>query len=953
MSPPPRVVGQSAEFFRCPEGTYAFTGSPEQTLCEQYSDFTCEIQIGAGTPFPKSSDLGSTSLSGNVCVVGDFEVDNLFTFQNAVVKIHPGVTISVAAASSSQTVGGWLVLNSCKLFACNGLWKGITLGFLSSIFTYNSTRIEDAEKAVYASGFCALYIAQTTFNRNRIGIELHTLFFNLGVPGPILIGFGDNRFTCTAPLNGTTDEITEAGVKLSNANLVAYWSTLNRFSDLKYGIYSEGISSIHTSRLYMQRIRKDGIYMKKGGSIFLRDSWFYFFGEKGINIEQASLVDIGNTRFEVGSAPTDKRRIGIHIPAFALNARVLMDSVYFHADLEGTENRATGIHLGSKNVSAEAKIKITNSDFGIRGKDSHGIFLDGTFSSVSETNILKNWFRISHTTQGPFDRLPTGIKAGGGNKSNLLITQDTFASYEANTPPSDIHQWNIGLCLLNSVGGTNNEVSENMFIENPQTLLYGLLASFFSNTKYCSNTFRGFYYGTGAAFNGPCAGTDFIENTLDFSGFEALLITEGPVGVQSHKGNRWYNLFDIEPLFHALYLGDYPTNNRFVVHTPQSTCAIRNDTCFNPFHPRKIHPDTMDEFFIQDPTGTPSEGCAGQFAAGGTDELDRRIAQGVLALPPDNPSLGWVLQRYLYQKLKDNSAFISEHPSFPVFMTAMESTTVGGFYEVHAAIENALKTDADVSAGSAQALLEIGELAEEIAAVDEAIEQQGLTEALKAQKESLILQLRSRQWVYDSLRSIYEAEVAADLQTAYDLNEAITTTHAYETNEKTVNKIRLLSLMQQGGELTDEQVATLQAIAQQEPRQGGPAVHTALGMLAECAKPEVPPAYSAARHNDRYAHYVQMAEERRRSSVAAVEEVSEWSLWPNPASLSFTVGNPRRYAGVLTLLDVSGRVWLQQSFSEPEIRVDLKAGLPAGVYVVRLEMADGTFAFKKLIVRPN
>ncbi len=356
---------------------------------------------------------------------------------------------------------------------------------------------------------------------------------------------------------------------------------------------------------------------------------------------------------------------------------------------------------------------------------------------------------------------------------------------------------------------------------------------------------------------------------------------------------------------------------------------------------------------MQDPTGTPSEGCAGQFAAGGTDELDRRIAQGVLALSPDNPSLGWVLQRYLYQKLKDNPALISEHPSFPVFMTAMESTTVGSFYEVHAAIENALKADADVSAGSAQALLEIGELAEEIAAVDEAIEQQGLTEALKAQKESLILQVRSRQWVYDSLRSIYEAEVAADLQTAYDLNEAITTTHAYETNEKTVNKIRLLSLMQQGGELTDEQVATLQAIAQQEPRQGGPAVHTALGMLAECAKPEVPPAYRAARHNDRYAHYVQMAEERRRSSVAAVEEVSEWSLWPNPASLSFSVRNPSRYSGVLTLLDVSGRVWLQQSFSEPEIRVDLKAGLPAGVYVVRLEMADGTFAFKKLIVRPN
>jgi hypothetical protein len=55
----------------CQEETPTFTGLPEQTLCEKYPNFNCEIQIGAGTPFPKSSLLGSSSLSGNVppCLV--------------------------------------------------------------------------------------------------------------------------------------------------------------------------------------------------------------------------------------------------------------------------------------------------------------------------------------------------------------------------------------------------------------------------------------------------------------------------------------------------------------------------------------------------------------------------------------------------------------------------------------------------------------------------------------------------------------------------------------------------------------------------------------------------------------------------------------------------------------------------------------------------------------------
>jgi hypothetical protein len=132
--------GQGTEIFKCPENTYTFTGFPEQTLCEQYPNFNCEIQIGAGTQYPKSSTLLSSSLSGNVCIIGDFEIDVPFSFINAVVKINPGVTIVVKPSPNGYDPGSSLGIDNSKLFACNGLWKGITIGHLSTIGTTNSTK---------------------------------------------------------------------------------------------------------------------------------------------------------------------------------------------------------------------------------------------------------------------------------------------------------------------------------------------------------------------------------------------------------------------------------------------------------------------------------------------------------------------------------------------------------------------------------------------------------------------------------------------------------------------------------------------------------------------------------------------------------------------------------------------------------------------------------------------
>jgi hypothetical protein len=816
--------------------------------------------------------------------------------------------------------------------------------------------IEDAEKAIYASGLCALTVRNTTFNRNRIGLELDTPFPSIFNPGPLVWVFSGNKFSCDAPLNGTINEISEAGVKLKNSSLFTFQSGLNRFDDLIYGIYAEGNSAqIGASHFYMRRIKKDGIYMKEG-LINLSDSWFYDGELNGINIGTAKSVYVTSTQFiTLSNTPIIEYRTGIFIGGFALNAVVNVDDIEVSADMEGTNNKLRDIDLmGGISAAAGTKIHISNSKFWFRARDSEGIIMRGFFPESTSTEIWGNSFRVSNLLGESTDR-PSGIRMTGGDKSNLSIKWNTFTSYFFNPPPPpgsiSIAQYNQGIELAGNFLGIENELTANSFNYDVQSLHDGLIVASFQNTKYCSNIFKGFGLGTtGANFDGTCTGTIFKANIFEFSGQRALYLRlNTQIGVQSNTGNQWRNRFGAEPAFHALCDGD-PSINKFIVHTSQSTCANEFDPCFNPFHPRKIEPDDLDEFFGYDPGGTPSDGCNEVFTDGGTDELDRRIAQGTFVAPTDDPAMKWVLQRYLYHKFKNKPALTSEHSSFPVFITGKENSTVGKFYEVHTAIENVLKAGVDVDAPSAQALTDISGLIEDMVDVDEAIEQQGLTEMLKAQKEGLIHQIHGLHWAYDSLRSLYEAQVSVNLQTAYNLNQAITTTYDYEANEQTVNHLRLLSLMQQGGELKYDQVATLQAIAQQDPKQGGPAVHTALGLLQECAKPEIP-AQNLVVPQTEYLEFAQNIEDR--SKMDTFREASRINVEPNPTSTSFMLHNPSGTSGMLTVFDFSGRTWLKQYFLEQDQRIELNEGTPAGVYLLRFEMEDGTCVFKKLIVQSN
>lgn len=77
------------------------------------------------------------------------------------------------------------------------------------------------------------------------------------------------------------------------------------------------------------------------------------------------------------------------------------------------------------------------------------------------------------------------------------------------------------------------------------------------------------------------------------------------------------------------------------------------------------------------------------------------------------------------------------------------------------------------------------------------------------------------------------------------------------------------------------------------------------------------------------------------------------TLAPNPAyartAVSFDA--PAEAAGVVRLMDMTGRVVLEQSFDKAQHRVELDlAAVPAGLWLVEVRLADGRKTVRRLLI---
>ena len=85
--------------------------------------------------------------------------------------------------------------------------------------------------------------------------------------------------------------------------------------------------------------------------------------------------------------------------------------------------------------------------------------------------------------------------------------------------------------------------------------------------------------------------------------------------------------------------------------------------------------------------------------------------------------------------------------------------------------------------------------------------------------------------------------------------------------------------------------------------------------------------------------------------VSARNSLDEWSLYPNPAGNSVTLGHPDRYRGLLgvTILNMGGQKMLQKEMNviSKSTEVNLTT-LEPGIYILIAHFADGEKKFRLL-----
>jgi hypothetical protein len=941
---PSSTSAQGTELFQCPESEYTFSGSPQETLCGENPNFVCQTQLGAGTQFPKSS-LWGASISGNVCIVGDFEVDNAFSFQNAIVKINPGVTIAVKPSPNGFDPGSSLGIDNSKLFACSGLWKGITLGHLSNIGTQNNSEIEDAETAIRATGLCALFIQQTTFNRNRVGIELVTAFPSVFIPGPLVLTFSNNHFTCDAPLNGTANEITYAGIKLNNSVLFTFQSGPNTFTDIQYGIYSVGSASyIGVDNFIFQQIRHDGIYMEVG-NMNLRSSQFQNVYENGINIETANNVSISKIcnfiwDHNIPIPLPNQYHQGIYINKFAVGSMTNITENLFSADFSIEEQQAIGVRIAGASVAGGTSISMTKNTWHMYGGPNNGVRIFGNFPSGSHIDIIDNDFDI----QELFESYSPRCIYSQGDKYDFDIKNNRFY----NSPP--IFGWVRGMDLSGS-DGIGNQVSENNFEQG--TYLYsfitGILATDFKNTNFCSNTFlnsnQAFY------FAGKNDGTNFTRNIA----YGSQLIHIGNqawIEDQDQKLNQWTAEYQgsIFPFVVTPNVRcadqNFANFSEFFVHTAQSTALFGPG--FNPFHPKNIIPDNTVEWWIQQ-SGTPAGPCMDQIVGPGNGDsnLKRAIADGTLAAQFNNdPSMIWQAQRSLYFALKRTPALENEYAAYSTFLTAKTGSNIDKFYQVFTGLDAArngsttLVANAETNRAAIDNLLvliEADDLAWQNATTP--VEKENAKNAKQLHLSGLMQLLQNAA----GYQSSYKQGMQTALSTVQQTNSSISPVGDWEIYEKTSNDI-FISYLQNDG-ITEGQKQQLESIAAVCPKYGGMAVYRARGILPECAQ-----AFDQDNYEGCYPTPTPEGQVELRSDDKQVfQKIARAQVQPNPASNLTMLSIPEGKHGDIQIVNAFGQVVLKQKIVSSQTSLNLNL-IPTGTYYLNIFYSDGQRDNLKLVV---
>lgn len=919
--------------------------------------FTFDIVIGSGAGKGTSSLVGANLTGLTVAISGNFVINEDFSFIDCTVVIDGG-TIIVATTTLATTN---FTIDHSLLRGCDKMWQGIRLANNTRIITRNISQIEDAEVAIRSGTQSWLDLRSTTFNRNRVGLDLSTA---QGIP--VIEFFQSCSFSCTTFLSDpfNPNALSETGIISRNVPIVAT-SPIGiyniKFEQQRYGIRDMSLNNqpltIVGLNLKFNNIREDGIRVLHG-NITLTASTFTNCVWHGINAEviHQMLIRGGSFRFNqvLGTPANATERYGIYVNQFAMGARmeVLGGTLFFVDQLNAPNSTTFGIYLNGSTVGANTLVLIHGAKFDFLAHHFTGIFINGNFPIQSRVQIYENSFEMDTNFTNAHGADSQAIYCTGGDKSNIKIYSNNPIDGKLDNGVAF-----YGISLEGSTG-ENNTVSYNTFPTDytyagewwNDNYLYAINAFNFENTTYCGNDIGD--CGIQLSLRFMCPGTSVFDNTMRGGSVQFLL--EGLIGNQGASdpnanppvhiasANKWYREFPgLTPGFAAKCQNTDCTQSLLIVHTTPTILSVNQPS----FYPDLLHITPQAGWFQEDLQAVPLICVPEQFTDDSpSKDLYHTIADGgVITLT--TPAEKWQLDRHLYKKLRHNPALQSEYANYASFLSAKASGTVGKFYDVQELISEAFDASSSQTASAQSYQSQYGVAITALAAVDSllSVSTDGsvITYNL-SQKTALINNLVQLDGLSGLLEAGYRAGMATKLNQANQMNATIVATTVYEINEKTVNDLWLHSKLQQAGNFTESQMAVLRDIAAQCPAEGGQAVYRARGLMPTCEQ-----GIYSSDTTDCSGNGLRISNEERTVRVSNDDGII---VNPNPAQDILWVNLPSEQSAIVSLIALTGSIVRAYSCAGGENRLSL-SDLPNGIYLCRIQTKTGALHTEKIVVQ--
>jgi Secretion system C-terminal sorting domain len=650
------------------------------------------LVIGAGTNYPTASSLPSAILTGKVLVIGNFTVDVPLIITNALVQVDNQSCIDVVYYAGVFDPNQGLAISKSRIYSCRNMWRGIRVHQYSNLSIQKASSIEDAEIAVHCTALAGIYLEGTTFDRDRVGVQLENGSVG-GDPfqfywGPYMPTFEGNRFICTQPLKTPMrNEVTEVGVRLRDAWLYPTVSNdLNIYDHIQRGIEAFGKRSrINVVGSSFLNNFHDGIYMEFGFAQ-IAGSYFYNNRVNGVNIGTLQRLESTNNSYtwDLNLPIITAMKTGILVQRVANAGYFYVRDDVYDAQLAINQGNLTCIWNQGFSTGDGITTQIRESQFNLSGGGNlFGCIDYGKYRHPNTHFVNANQVNIS--TPG----IATGM-IFSQNKTNLHVEGNDFSTGDE----FGFDRFRTAIVFSGSEG-LGNHFTDNRFLDGPYLSGYGhsFRIAGAKNTLFCNNICSNSRVTFG--FSGNCMGTNMRLNE-SYGPALVEIYQSSFIDQQTRKSNKWDHQGALTAATPQATCLANPFLSTFLVHRPQST-SLGSEA----YHPLTINPDVKDEFWRYEQGGFIADCYFGQVTESEPSALKLAIALGTLANKIQNPHVARDAESDLYALLK--TIPVPAEGVYAAFQTNKSGSNVG---KVHA-IESAVSQKSLVDSSELKKLVEL------------------------------------------------------------------------------------------------------------------------------------------------------------------------------------------------------------------------------------------------------